>query len=102
MGLQIEIRLDLRHIVQENFIHGGQPTGKMLRPFNEPDLGKLLMHLLLNYRAVGVDDDLVDQRALQKAGQNVLVKRYPVEKPVVFSRHAFTGVAHGKQAYNSQ
>jgi hypothetical protein len=82
-------------VVQQDFIGRRRPSSEVMGTLDQPDLRENPCHLLGDDRAVGVDDHLGDGFAAQECPQDVVIKREPGKKPVIFAGHSLTVVSHG-------
>jgi hypothetical protein len=97
MRLQIEVRFDLRGVIQQDIIHGDIVGAQVFGTIEDADLWEIFPQAVHDGWGIRIHRDLFDQRNGNQCFEDVMEERLARQHTVIFSGHTLGMVAHGNE-----
>ena len=95
--LEVEIRLYLCCVVEQDIVHGDVVSAEMLGTGNQLHGREEAAHAVHHRLGVGVHHHRLDLRDGEQGLEDVVKKRLSRQRTVIFARHALAVMAHGNE-----
>lgn len=97
MRLDVEIRVHLCGVVEQDVVHGDVVSEEMLGAGNQLHGREEAAHAVHHRLGVGVHHHRLDLRDGEQGLEDVVKQRLARQRTIIFARHALAMVSHGNE-----